>query len=306
MLYCFPSVSIPPEIEREAEIEKRNMEVEAPVRCTAGSASSSPEFEFWMVRNPSLHPPDLLTADELFVDGVLLPLQLLSLPCSERSADLPHSNPPGPPAEPTASITYSSASISRRWKDLFKSSPEKKKERRKKVPNKSASGGGSADLNINLNIWPFTRSRSAVGRPHSAAFIASRKVSSAPCSRSNSNGESTGGMLRGGSTARSASVHLGRSSPVSQLRQGGTVCAKEKERLWIPSVSGGAGGNGGTAGVRVLNLNVNSCIGLGNQVSSPGEASDEITGGSGRAAEGSSGGSGSMFNLRAVFSKKVV
>ncbi|KAK8958166.1 hypothetical protein KSP40_PGU020675 [Platanthera guangdongensis] len=247
------------------------MEVEAPVRCTAGSASSSPEFEFWMVRNPSLHPPDLLTADELFVDGVLLPLQLLSLPCSERPADLPHSNPPGPPAEPTAS----------RWKDLFKSTPEKKERRKRRR---------SADLIINLNIWPFTRSRSAVGRPHSAAFIASRKVSSAPCSRSNSNGESTGGMLRGASTGRSASVHLGRSSPVSQLRQAGTVCAKE--------------GNGGTAGVRVLNMNVNSCIGFGNQVSSPGEASDEIAGGSGRTAEGSSGGSGSMFNLRAVFSKR--
>ncbi|KAK8937849.1 hypothetical protein KSP40_PGU007035 [Platanthera guangdongensis] len=87
---------------------ERNMEVEDPVRC-ADNASSSPEFEFWMVHNPSLHPPDLLTADEIFVDGVLLPLQLLSLSCSERPA-LPHSNSPGSPTEPMTSIIYSSTS----------------------------------------------------------------------------------------------------------------------------------------------------------------------------------------------------
>ncbi|KAK8945246.1 hypothetical protein KSP39_PZI008527 [Platanthera zijinensis] len=48
----------------------------------------------WSPTPPST-PSDLLIAD-----GVLLPLQLLSLPCGE-CPPLPHSNPPGPPAEPT-------------------------------------------------------------------------------------------------------------------------------------------------------------------------------------------------------------
>ncbi|KAK7262124.1 hypothetical protein RJT34_29684 [Clitoria ternatea] len=152
---------------------------------------ASPEFEFWMLRNPSFPQPNILSADELFHDGVLLPLHLLNKP---HPTQIP--NP-----EPSPPIT------SKRWKDIFrKSEKEKGKKKERKTGN-----GASAELNI--NIWPFSRSRSA---GNTAGDSKSRKWPNSPG--------------RGG-------VHLGRSSPVWQIRR--SKGAKTK----------------------VLNLNVPKCIG---------------------------------------------
>nr|GMD11362.1 probable transcription repressor OFP9 [Ipomoea batatas] len=80
-----------PEREEEEmeEVEAQRPEILSP--CSSGRRSgdsTSPEFEFWMVRNPSFPQPNLLSADELFSDGVLLPLDLLPQEgnaCSDES-----------------------------------------------------------------------------------------------------------------------------------------------------------------------------------------------------------------------------
>ncbi|KAF2304896.1 hypothetical protein GH714_000393 [Hevea brasiliensis] len=167
-----------------------------------------------MVRNPSFPEPDLLSADELFVDGVLLPLHLLHLHTHHRPDPRDSKPDPKPPnsypnAEPRASpktITaesYNPSTASKRWRDIFKK-------------------GGASSAELNINIWPFSRSRSAGnsgGRPRMFPGAAgSRKVSSAPCSRSNQ------GELKSRkwpSSPGRGGVHVGRSSPVWQVRRGG-------------------------------------------------------------------------------------
>ena len=52
-----------------------------------------------MVRNPSFPQPDLLSADELFSDGVLLPLRLLSL---QNKPDPPDQTPQLEPESPNS------------------------------------------------------------------------------------------------------------------------------------------------------------------------------------------------------------
>ena len=68
------------------------------------------------------------------------------------------------------------------------------KEKVKKKERKSGSGSGASSAELNINIWPFSRSRSAGNagtRPKLfAGAPVTRKVNSAPCSRSNSAGES--------------------------------------------------------------------------------------------------------------------
>lgn len=198
-----------------------------------------------MVRNPSFPQPNLVSADELFVDGVLLPLHLLPSPDPEPPNLCPEPEPEpepetGPPESAPVSITDSVASFtgSKRWRDIFKKNSssgsgstkikeekekEKEKEKDKKKAEKerkSGSGAGSAELNI--NIWPFSRSRSAGNantRPKSGpGASANRKVNSAPCSRSNSAGESK--SRKWPSSPGRAGVHVGRSSPVWQHRRG--------------------------------------------------------------------------------------
>ncbi|KAH0468172.1 hypothetical protein IEQ34_003205 [Dendrobium chrysotoxum] len=276
-----------------------SMELEAQ-RRRSSSASSSPEFEFWMVRNPSFPPQDLLTADELIVDGVLLPLHHLSIQ-RPHPADLPPPPPVYPHADPIpASIVLSSptsSSSSRRWKDLFKVVREQKPEVNEKKKERRGSSNGSSELNINLNIWPFSRSRSAgntAARPRSA----SRKISSAPCSRSNSRGESPGSRRLAASPSRSG-VHLGRSSPVWQFRRTG-MGPKDKGRKSGPATSTSAH-PAADGGVRALNLNVNSCIGYRNQVSCRDEDSDGLTGAA-RTTE-VNGGNGAVFSFRTLYKK---
>ncbi|XP_057962614.1 uncharacterized protein LOC131154108 isoform X2 [Malania oleifera] len=208
------------------------------------SVSSSPEFEFWMVRNPSFPQPNLLSADELFVDGVLLPLRLLpnhSDPPdpNPRPAD-PDSPAPDPDLEPAPGPQLSSSppdssplTASKRWKDIFKKGdkkmgPAEDKEKRKE--RKGCSGhGGTSSPELNINLWPFARSRSAGNNGKRVGASGTRKVSSAPCSRSNSGSESK--SRKWPSSPGRAGVHLGRTSPVWQVRRGVPSGARSPERL---------------------------------------------------------------------------
>ncbi|KAJ0988834.1 hypothetical protein J5N97_007190 [Dioscorea zingiberensis] len=235
---------------------------------------ASPEFEFWMVSNPSIPEPNLLTADELFSDGVLLPLHLLSVPSTQ---------PPPPPTSDSPSILStpsSSPSSSKRWKDIFKVSDKKPDEKKEKKPS---SGGGATELNI--HIWPFSRSRSAgtagAGRSKPAPTSA-RKSSSAPCSRSNSSGRKWAA-----SPGRAAGVPVGRTSPVWQFRRPPGKGTEPKIK----------------SGIRGLNLNVNTCIGYRTQMSCRGDGKHRVTSSDG--IKGDVSNSGTLFSLRTLFSKKV-
>ncbi|GAB4826533.1 hypothetical protein Ancab_033428 [Ancistrocladus abbreviatus] len=316
------------------------------------NASNSPEFEFWMVRNPSFPPPNLLSADELFSQGVLLPLHLLhhhhhhhshdpdsaehsppdsvglggdqpnadtSIPNSAQEADEPPEPEPdrGQMNEPSPSIVaeYSSSAAttsvltaSKRWRDIFKKKlsenhnnnnndgeergdhgKKKEKEKKREKKNGSSSSSNSTSAELNINIWPFSRSKSAGNnsvRPRAtaaAAAMASRKVSSAPCSRSNSAGESK--SRKWPTSPGRGGLHVGRASPVWQVRRVGSG-GRSSESLaknidkgvrkdipsWRRNKSGGNGGGGGMAGNsgggkgKVLNLNVPMCIGYRNNL----------------------------------------
>ncbi|KAJ9136397.1 hypothetical protein P3X46_033481 [Hevea brasiliensis] len=278
--------------------------------CSSGrrsSDSNSPEFEFWMVRNPSFPEPDLLSADELFVDGVLLPLHLLHLhnhhspdpPDSKPDPKLPNSHPDAEPRASPKTITADSSTASKRWRDIFKKGDkktstrknqedkDKEKDKEKKREKKSQGGASSAELNI--NIWPFSRSRSAGnsgGRPRMFPGAAgSRKVSSAPCSRSNSGGESK--SRKWPSSPGRGGVHVGRSSPVWQVRRGGGFSeAVKRSSEKMKSKRRMEGG-------KVVNLEVPLCNGYRQC------RSNENRNG------GSSNVGGNVFNLRSFFTKKV-
>ncbi|XP_020221585.1 uncharacterized protein LOC109804204 [Cajanus cajan] len=253
-----------------------------------GTNCNSPEFEFWMLRNPSFPQPNLLSADELFVDGVLLPLHLLKKPNLEP-----------PIRQPSPSITEppSSSSSSKRWKDIFKKSDKKNtqdKEKAKKKERKTGTSPTSAELNI--NIWPFSRSRSAGNAATRPKLFAgappTRKVNSAPCSRSNSAGESK--SRKWPSSPGRPGVHVGRSSPVWQARRGKNSDPPQKPKPRRSKATAA----GSTA--RVLNLNVPMCIGYKNHLSCRSDDNSAI-GGSAAAANG-----GNIFNLRNLFAKKCV
>lgn len=338
--------------------------------------STSPEFEFWMVRNPSNPQPDLHSADELFSGGVLLPLHQLHHQSSSSEPPPPPPTPleeeagqqnssgndstrpgsePGPGPDFSAAITNLSASgftSSKRWKDIFKKSDKKcssndnddvndsnskekvkEKVKKKEKRNLGVGGGGAATAaELNINLWPFRRTRSAGNggnrpRPSSAAAT-TRKVSSAPCSRSNSAGESK--SKKWPSSPARGGVHLGRSSPIWQVRRATTASAagggresgisgKSAEKgtrkdgndsgRKLPAATGEGGG--GQKG-KILSINVPMCIGYRSQLSC---RSDENSG-VGVAAAASGGGSGggesmegvrggNIFNIRSLFSKKV-
>ncbi|EYU33872.1 hypothetical protein ABFS82_08G152500 [Erythranthe guttata] len=295
--------------------------------CTSGRRVSvdanSPEFEFWMVGNPSFPQPNLLSADVLFSGGFLLPLHLLQLQQPSSIHDPP---PPAPEMGPSSTVDCT-LTPSKRWRYIFKKSDklkgleysddhpitkEKKRDHQKK--NGGGSGGGgasnlvSAAAELNINIWPFSRSRSAGNggtRPRPAAAVAAaRKVCSAPCSRSNSTGESKFRKWPPNSPSR-AGVHLGRSSPVWKVRRG----------------SGGAAG-GGNEGrrkppapkARVLSLNVPMCIGYRHHLSCTSDENSAVSvaaaGGGGESEIGGIvSGEGvrrsNLFNIKSLFTKKV-
>ncbi|KAL1560054.1 serine/arginine repetitive matrix-like protein [Salvia divinorum] len=264
--------------------------------------SNSPEFEFWMVRNPSFPPPNLLSADELFSDGVLLPLHHLNLaPPPEADA---FGSDRGP--DPESCATELALTSSKRWRDIFRKIDKKivedhgikekdngVKERRKK--NGGVSGGVASSAELNINIWPFARSRSAGNggtRPRAAA---NRKVSSAPCSRSNSGGESK--SRKWPSSPGRAGVHLGRSSPVWQVRRiAGEKPVKRSDgnegRRRVPVA--------GSSKARVMSLKVPVCMGYRQHFSC---RRNENSAGAVDAGGGVRG--TNLFNIRSLFTKKV-
>lgn len=281
------------------------------LRRSSSDLANSPEFEF---SNIGCDPQTtLLSADELFSDGFLLPLHLLNV---HRSSDLePDTGPtepdPFPDSEASASITSSSSqkpvlSASKRWREIFKrpekkpgnnsdDKPEHKLDKRREKERKSSSNNsnGNSSAELNINIWPFSRSRSAgnnSGRSRPAAQ-SNRKVSSAPCSRSNSSGESKSRKSWPSSPGR-AGVHLGRASPVWQVRKPGSVNR---------AANGGGSGKG-----RVLKLNVPVCMGYRQSLSCRSDESGGDSGGSGprNGGSGGNGSNGNLFSLRGLFSKK--
>ncbi|CAL4981219.1 unnamed protein product [Urochloa decumbens] len=319
------------------------------------SASSSPEFEFWPLHpDPAASPS---CADELFAGGVLLPLHVLpQKPASSHGGKSSSGHGAPPPeleteaepgeasilatvARPTASITSpappASTGGSKRWTDIFSKKPsppaedkEKEKEKRKdgtggrkQMAHGGSGGGGGGGSELNINIWPFSRSRSAGGGSGSSSKPRppARKVSSAPCSRSNSRGEAGGPPRRWAASPGRAGggVPVGRSSPVWQIRRpaarpapaapSASELAFADRRAAPPppqthrEKSGAATAGGGRkpglgGGVRGLNLSVNSCIGYRHQVSCR------------RADVGAArvhGGGGGLFGIKGFFSKKV-
>ncbi|XP_010538739.1 PREDICTED: uncharacterized protein LOC104812981 [Tarenaya hassleriana] len=334
------------------------------LRRRSTSSSNSPEFEFWRLTNPSTQPdPDLVSADELFLDGVLLPLHHLSFksihpsdPDVSKPDPDPHfADPPAPlvpepesatsKAEPartarpgpelTRETAFSGFTASKRWRDIFrkseckppgKSQEDKEKEKEsKRREKKSQSGSGSGSgAELNINIWPFSRSRSAgngVTRPRmSFGAPANRKVSSAPCSRSNSAGESK--SRKWPSSPGRVGVHLGRSSPVWQVRRGVSAGKPISE-----SPVGRGSGDRGTGGkkeiiearrgktvnennkAKVLNLSVPMCIGYRSRLSCRSDESGSSNSRSGNSNIGSGDSSNpnatTLFGLRNLFIKKV-
>ncbi|XP_022714423.1 uncharacterized protein LOC111274033 [Durio zibethinus] len=322
-------------------------------RSSTSSHSSSPEFEFWMVRNPSFPQPDLISADELIVNGVLLPLHLLPNKQPEENpqtdSNPPASEPPIPDPEPEPGPPITSEplpvlSASKRWRDIFKKEKgkngtknqedkDKEKEKEKKKEKKSQSQSGASTAELNINIWPFSRSRSAGTngtRPRMTAGAAgTRKVSSAPCSRSNSAGESK--SRKWPSSPSRAGVHLGRSSPVWQVRRGGSgvksfdimgrSAEKSSGKKEVIETRRGKIVNGGNNGdkAKVLNLNVPICIGYRHHLSCRtdennaiiSEISTDVSGGrgggrgNGRSSGANVASGGNFFNLRNLFTKKI-
>lgn len=295
---------------------------------------NSPEFEFWMLRNPSFPQPNLHSADELFVDGVLLPLHLLpTTNKSDTSNQTLNVDPPihEPDPTPSPSIIESASTFtsSKRWKDIFRKSDkknaesnnteEREKDKGKKKEKKSGNGSGTSSAELNINIWPFSRSRSAGNactRPKLfAGAPANRKVNSAPCSRSNSAGESK--SKKWPSSPGRPGVHVGRSSPVWQVRRSKNNDPPQKTKPRRSKVAAAASGGGGSA--RVLNLNVPMCIGYRHHLSCRSDENSTVgaSGGGGvhgnntntnsnsNNCGGNDGGSrGNIFNLRNLFAKK--
>ncbi|XP_060178030.1 uncharacterized protein LOC132607966 [Lycium barbarum] len=301
----------------------------------------SPEFEFWMIRNPSFPQPDLLSADELFSDGILLPLHNLQCPIFY---DPPDPNPPSDKTDsvPETEISACESTLSKRWKDIFKKnnrnipsiisqvrseerrvyadlsltlegreivsdSQEKKKKEKKcgavaatttytvkfhkarsekdrmyadldlttilkggesiseKKKEKKCGAAGRSNINraeLNINIWPFSRSRSA-GNSGIRSRMVRRKGNSAPCSRSNSAGESKSTKWPS-SPSRTNGVYLGRKT-------------------------------------RVMKLNVPVCIGYRQQSVCRSDENSAISGQSGGEGVRSS----NLLNIRSIFTKKV-
>ncbi|XP_027918211.1 uncharacterized ENTR1 family protein-like [Vigna unguiculata] len=280
------------------------------------SPCASPEFEFWMVRNPSFPQPNILSADQLFVNGVLLPLHLLNKPHPSQTPPDPE---PKPEPEPSPAITdsTSAATPSKRWKDIFK---KKNAESSNDAKKKEKKNGVASSAELNINIWPFSRSRSAgnAGTRPKLFAPAARKANSAPCSRSNSAGESK--SRKWPSSPGRAGVHLGRSSPVWQVRRGKNpepppLHHENKPKSRRSKLSGGGWNNPKT---KVLNLNVPMCIGYRHHLTCRSDensaigvrgASDNIPGSdsnSGNSNPAHANVGGKLFNLRSLFTKKSV
>ncbi|CAA0817959.1 Unknown protein [Striga hermonthica] len=319
---------------QEPEFLPQISQILMPCSRLAG-VSNSPEFEFC---SSSFSPPYLLSADQLFSGGVLLPLHHLCLSSDtppppqdpEPSAsDQARADPrPEVPSAGSAQLTPpapSTLSFSRRLSDIFrrnnKKSPRssvdldaedltgpKEKDtmvnafKEKRRERKNGAGGGPTAAELNINIWPFSRSRSAgngASRPRTPAVAAMRKASSAPCSRSNSASES---KSRRWPSSPARGVHVGRSSPVWKARRGGGRRSFEaavrknwgegRREVLPPSVNGGGLSRSRS---KSLSLNIPTCIGYKQHSSC---RSAGIATGEGVRRR-------SLFNIKSLFTKKV-
>ncbi|KAL0328751.1 UNVERIFIED_CONTAM: hypothetical protein Scaly_2307700 [Sesamum calycinum] len=240
------------------------------------------------------------------------------------------------------SATSTALSTSKRWRYIFKKSDKKvlessvsasaddhntSKEKdiirvKDKKRDQKKNGGGAAASNLvstaelNINIWPFSRSRSAGNggtRPRWAA--ATRKASSAPCSRSNSTGESK--SRKWPNSPSRAGVHLGRSSPVWQVRRGNGGVGRSSETVARNSEKGArkeagtegrrktpaASSGGGGPKARVLSLNVPMCIGYRHNMSCRNDENSTV--GVAAAAGGGRGASGEGRRIRVTVSDDI-
>ncbi|TXG75020.1 hypothetical protein ES332_1Z022800v1 [Gossypium tomentosum] len=125
------------ESQETLNAEVKNLSPCGSGRRSTSNHSSSPEFEFWMVRNPPFPEPDLISADELFVNGVLRPLHLLPNKQPEENPQIDSNQPasqphiPEPDPEPDPVITSDPVpvlSASKRWGDIFKKEKGKKRK----------------------------------------------------------------------------------------------------------------------------------------------------------------------------------
>lgn len=243
------------------------------------SLHTSPEFEF---RNPSsLPPPNLASADQLFLDGILLPLQSLHL-----SNQTPAADPPVPQLPRDLSDSAAPSSASRRWANLFKkATPALSQQEKQKFDKKKERKTCQTSPELNINLWPFSRSRSAGNggtRTRPSMIPGTRKANSAPCSRSNS----AGSRKWPTSPAR---VHLARTSPVWQVRRGvesriSATSKKESRRIKTAAATSEVG-----------NLKGPTCGGYRQHLSC---RSDENGGGNVESVA-------TLFSLRSLFNKKV-
>ncbi|GMJ15285.1 hypothetical protein like AT4G22190 [Hibiscus trionum] len=313
-------------MESETSVNKESKKPSSSSSGRRSSHSSSPEFEFWMLRNRSFPQPDLVSADELFVNGILRPLHLLPNKQTQQNPPKSELSVPDPEPQPSPLITSDpipALSSSKRWRDIFKK--KKKKNQQHKDKEKEKKSQSSAEFNI--NIWPFSRSRStgtSGTRPRMGASTAgARKVNSAPCSRSNSSGESK--SRKWPSSPSRAGVHLGRSSPVWKVRRSGSavknldaMARTANKRSGKNEVTGTRRGNGGNNNnnAKVLHLNVPMCIGFKHHLNcriddtsaAVSGISIDRTGGSsgnGRSSGPHVGSGNNIFNLRNLFGKKV-
>ncbi|KAK9715026.1 hypothetical protein RND81_06G137600 [Saponaria officinalis] len=268
--------------------------------------ADSPEFEFWnSARN---NPEPVHSADELFSDGYLLPLHPLTIFRSEPGPDLSEPVEPDISPEPSALISSSVSSngnsvlsASKRWREIFKRSEKRitvddktghleeskceKVDNRREKNRRKKTGSGSAELNINL--WPFSRSQSAGNNAtrSNKPEKSNRKVSSAPCSRSNSSGESKLSRRSWPGSPSRPGVHLGRASPVWQAKKAG------------PGSRASLGGK----------ADAQACVGYRQRVRCGGDENGAVVGGgggSGGTRVKSGGGNGNLFGLRGLFGKK--
>lgn len=298
-----------------------------------GGFVASPEFEFWVTRNP-VPQPDIVPADELFVDGVLQPLDLLKPDPTKPSSDVDVQ-----PGLGQGLLESDPKTVSKRWKDIFKKSGDRKiknEEKEKKREKKGNGANGLSTAELNINIWPFSRSRSA-GTGGNRPAPVSRKISSAPCSRSNSAGESK--SRKWPSSPSRGGVHLGRNSPVWQARRvsgagagrgGSDVFSRNGEKgvkkdvnnsRRKKSVAGDVAVDGGVK-VKVLNVNVPACIGykshlgcrsdeiernavVGGGFVAGSKSNSAVHGGGNSTGDGARGNS-NLFNIRGLFTKKSV
>ncbi|XP_071737320.1 uncharacterized protein [Rutidosis leptorrhynchoides] len=289
------------------------------------NASNSPEFEFWSTSSQLQTP--LHSADQLFSDGILLPLHRLTTtnpPNKEQqqqqqqTTTQPLTDTPNPDSNNSintngSDLKSTSTSSSKRWKDIFKKNPETttknndKKKKKDRTAGPTAGSVGSSTPELNINLWPFSRSRSAGTSGTRPRIVAgNRKGSSAPCSRSNSTGDK---YRKWPSSPGRPGVHLGRSSPVWQPKRVGqtrslhdTLVRNTAEKSSRPTKTSTAG----------TGVNLPSCMGYREHVSCRSDVIKEnggVSRGKGDVTPvsptGEGGAAGGMFNFKSLFSKKV-